>query len=281
MVFLDTGKALRLSRIINPRTGKAALVALDHGLHLGATPGLENAPALMKTLAENGADAFLLSLGLLRDYRPVAEALGRNAPAVIARIDWANMWRGPNELGFPEGRTRLIASVEDALRYGADAVLVYYFMGLDNPDAEADLVMQVAKVARDCERLGMPCFIEPMARGTRVGKDIYSPDYVRIHVRQALELGADAIKTDYTGDSASFKAAIAGVDRPVFIAGGPKAGSTRQALEMVVGAMTAGASGIFFGRNIFQEANPARMMRASALLIHEGISVEEALKILE
>ncbi|NWJ47299.1 MAG: fructose-bisphosphate aldolase [Chloroflexi bacterium] len=276
----ETGKALRYSRIVNPQTGRAVLVALDHGLHLGATPGLENPSALMKTLADNGADAFLLAPGLLRDYRPVAEALGRKAPAVIVRLDWANMWRSPDELGFPEGRTRLIASVEDALRYGADGVLVYYFMGLDNPDAEAELVMNVAQVARDCERLGIPCFIEPMARGTRVGQAIYSPDYVKIHVRQSVEIGADAIKTDYTGDSASFKAAINGVGRPVFIAGGPKTSGVRQALEMVSGALEAGAKGIFFGRNIFQAKDPARMMQASARLIHDNISIDEALSLL-
>ncbi len=277
----ETGKTLRLSRILRPESGHAALVALDHGLHLGAVDGLVRPVELMLQLAENGADGFLLSLGLLREYMHVTQVLGRRAPGVIARLDWSNMWRSPDELGFAEGRTRPIGTVEDALRSGADAVLIYYYMGLNDADVEAEQVMRVAQVARECERLGVPCFIEPMARGERVGAALYRPEYIRLHMRQAMELGADAIKTDYTGESSSFRSALAGITRPVFIAGGPKTPEPYAVLTMVKGAMNAGASGIFFGRNIFQAARPERMMLACARIIHYDVSVEEAVALVE
>jgi class I fructose-bisphosphate aldolase len=49
---------------------------------------------------------------------------------------------------------------------------------------------------------------------------------------------------------------------PVIIAGGPKIDNDQQLLEMVKGSLTAGAKGISIGRNIFQHANPQKIVDA-------------------
>jgi len=67
---------------------------------------------------------------------------------------------------------------------------------------------------------------------------------------------------------------------PVLIAGGPKARNERDVLEMVRGAMDAGASGIAMGRKIWQSPDPAGMVRALAAVIREGASVDDALDVL-
>ncbi|MCU0513663.1 MAG: fructose-bisphosphate aldolase [Anaerolineae bacterium] len=278
ITFSGAGKAIRLGRILHPQTGRAAVVAYDHSLHIGAIPGTEKPGAMLETLTEAGADAFLISPGMVRQYASIFT--GRGAPGLILRLDWSNLWRSPEMLGSPEGRTRLIGTVEDAVRLGADAVLAYMFIGYDSPDTEAQQVQAVALLAQACDSAGIVCMIEPMARGLRTGDHIYDPDYIALGARMACELGADVLKTDYSGSPESFRQVTAVAYRPVLIAGGPRTATVREALEMVDGALTAGASGLFFGRNVFQAASPAQMMRTVRRMIHEHLPVEAALELL-
>lgn len=277
--FPNSGKRIRLGRVLHPDSGRAAVVAFDHGVHIGMIPGLGDPGAMLRTLADAGADAFLVAPGMVRAYPDIFT--GRGAPGLIIRIDWTDRWREPHMLGYEEGRGRLIASVEDAARLGADAVLVYMFIGYEDPDAEASQVESVARVAQDCERLGIGCIIEPMPRGALVGADPYNAEYIALGARIACELGADVLKTDYSGDAASFTQVTAASFRPVLIAGGPKTPTIRAALEMVRGALDAGAGGMFIGRNVFQAPQPGLMMRVLRDMIHDDLSIESALEALE
>jgi class I fructose-bisphosphate aldolase len=274
-VIPNTGKTVRLGRILNPKTQRAAVVAFDHGVHLGVIPGNQKPGHLLEALTEAGADAFLVGPGTARRFASVFA--GRGAPALIARLDWTNRWRDSSMLGSDEGRGRLIGSVEGASRLGADAVLVYMFLGYGDPDAEAEQVAAVTQVAEACETAGMGCIIEPMPRGSKVGEKTYDADYVALGARMACELGADILKTDYTGNSDTFRKVVEASFRPILIAGGPKAATIRESFEMVRGALDAGANGMFIGRNVFQAENPARMMRAYQAMIHKNISTDEAL----
>ena len=276
MNLLHTGKTIRLARILDPQRGRAAVVAFDHGLHLGVIPGVVNPASVLADLAEAGADAFLVGPGIARECCRVFA--GRGAPGLILRLDWTNRWRAPAALGCDEGRGRLIASVEDAARLGADAVLVYMFIGYQDPDAEARQVEDVARVAQACDSTGIGCIIEPMARGARVGEDPYRADYIALGARMACEIGADVLKTDYSGDAESFRQVTQASFRPVLIAGGPRTSTVRQALEMVRGALSAGASGMFIGRNVFQAPDPRRMMRVLRSMIHENLDLDRALE---
>jgi class I fructose-bisphosphate aldolase len=277
--FTNTGKTIRLGRILNPRNHRAAVVAFDHGVHLGVIPGVQHPGERLEELAEAGADAFLVGPGVARRFASVFA--GRGAPGLILRLDWTNLWRGPEMLGSEEGRGNLLASVDDAARLGADAVLVYMFIGYHDPAVEARQIKDVASVAQACEGLGMGCIIEPMARGLRVERDIYRPEYIAAGARMACEIGADILKTDYSGDAESFRRVIDASFRPVLIAGGPKTSTLREALEMVHGALAAGASGMFIGRNVFQAPDPGRMMRVMRRMIHESLDVDGALAEIE
>lgn len=271
----NAGKTIRLGRVLDPRDNRAAVIAFDHGVHVGHIPGNSNPGAMLELLAEAGADAFLVGPGVARTYASVFT--GRGAPGLILRLDWTNRWLEADQLGYKEGRGRLIASVEDAARLGADAVLVYMFLGYQDPDAEAAQVEDVARVAQDCEALGMGCIIEPMPRGLLVGDNPYNADYIALGARMACEFGADVLKTDYSGSADSFRRVIEASFRPVLIAGGPKTSTQREALEMVHGALVAGACGMFIGRNVFQAQDPARMMRVMRSMIHDDLSVDAAL----
>jgi len=277
--LINPGKTIRLGRILNPQDHRAAVIAFDHGVHLGVIPGVANPGQMLETLTVAGADAFLVGPGIARAYASIFT--GRGAPGLILRLDWTNRWRSQEMLGSDEGRGRLIASVEDAVRIGADAVLMYMFIGYDDPEAEACQVEDVTRAAQACEAMGIGCFIEPMARGKRADHDIYRPEFIALGARMACELGADVLKTDYSGSAETFRKVIESSFRPVLIAGGPKTATVREALEMVRGALDAGANGMFIGRNVFQAPDPARMMHVLRRMIHDDLSVDGALAELE
>jgi fructose-bisphosphate aldolase/2-amino-3,7-dideoxy-D-threo-hept-6-ulosonate synthase len=112
------------------------------------------------------------------------------------------------------------------------------------------------------------------ARGP--GVDERDPTALAHAVRLAAELGADVIKTGYSGDPESYTAVTAATRRPVVIAGGAR-GSDRETLEMVAGAMEAGAAGVSMGRSIFQHPDPGAITAAVAAVIHEGADPGAAL----
>src|SRR5690606_16232681 len=190
--FPNTGKTIRLGRILHPHNRRAAVVAFDHGLHIGVIPGVERPGEMLEQLARAGAAAFLVSPGIARRFASVFT--GRGVPGMVLRVDWTNRWREPDLLGSSEGRGRMIATVEDAARLGADAVLTYMFIGYGDPDAEARQVEDVARLAEACEALGIGCIIEPMARGERADHDIYRPEFIALGARIACEIGADVLK---------------------------------------------------------------------------------------
>lgn len=272
----DCGKKIRLGRILDPHTQKSVAVAFDHGFSSGPMPGNVKPRQTMAKLVEGGADAVLVAPGVARlcaDF-----FVGKSAPALILRLDWTNMFRPGERLGYEEGRTRLIATVEDAVRFGADAVLTFMFVGYEDPDVEAREIEKNALVARACEAAGIPFIIEPMARGLLAGPRRYDAELIRMHVRNAAELGADAIKTDYSGAKETFESVVEGCPVPILIAGGPKTETLEAGLKMVEGAMQAGAAGVLFGRNVFQAEDPVNMLRAIRAIVHDGLGAKAAIE---
>ncbi len=272
----DCGKSIRLGRILDPHTQKSVAVAFDHGLSSGPIAGNVKPRQMMAQLVEGGPDAVLVSPGAARlcaDF-----FVGKSAPALILRLDWTNMFRSGDKLGYKEGRTALIGSVEDAVRFGPDAVLTFMFVGYQDPEVEARGIEKNAIVARACEALGIPHIIEPMARGLLASNRRFDATLIRMHVRNAAELGADAIKTDYSGQKETFESVVEGCPVPILIAGGPKTDTVLAGLEMVDGAMQAGAAGVLFGRNIFQAPDPVNMLRAIRAIIHDGQNAQGAMK---
>jgi fructose-bisphosphate aldolase/2-amino-3,7-dideoxy-D-threo-hept-6-ulosonate synthase len=120
----------------------------------------------------------------------------------------------------------------------------------------------------------MPVLAMSYVRGHDV--DATDPELVGHAVRLAEELGADVVKTAYTGDAESFARVVDSTRLPVLIAGGSK-GTDRQTVEMVRGAMDADASGVSMGRSIFQHEDPEAITRAVSAVVHDDAGTEEAL----
>lgn len=237
---------------------RALVVAFDHALVLGPIPGTENPLGQIRRFAEAEVDAVLLNLGLMRRFAD--SSLDGPLPALIARIDWTTVWSTIANNGTGELRSSLLARPEDALRQGADAVLTYMVVGTGDADFESKEIARTAEVARECERIGIPLIVESLARGKNVHNP-GEPRWLNLHTRMAAELGADAVKTDYTGDPISMKSVVEDCPIPILVLGGSRLGSDEGALEVVRNAALAGAAGVFFGRNVFQSADMESFLR--------------------
>jgi class I fructose-bisphosphate aldolase len=275
----DSGRRIRLGRVIDERDGRSVVATVAHGLLRGPLLG-EEPPAAMgphlQALCGAGLDAIVMSPGFLRTNAQYLS--GRRSPGIIVCLDWTNAFRDrETALGFDEGRSAAIGTVEDALRLGADAVMTYLFLGAQDPSVEAEGVRQNALVSRACEQLGVVRIIETMARGARVPDDETTrPEYIALACRIAFELGCDLIKTEWTGSSESFRTVVGTSPLPILVAGGPRTGRPIEALRLAQDATAAGAAGVVFGRNIVQAEDSVGMAAALRRIVHEDASAEEA-----
>jgi class I fructose-bisphosphate aldolase len=261
----ETGKLLRLNRILDPQSHKGVIVAFDHGLMLGSIPGISPPRKQMELLLDAGMDAILVSPGLLVRC---ADVLAGRKVGVMVRLDWTNQWRDNSMLGFPEGRTSPVASVEDAVRWGADAVVTYMFIGLDDAAVEAEEIRRNAEINLACARFGIIHIIESMARGRRVEQP-NRKEWVALHTRMAAELGADMIKTDIPQNEQDISEIVSASPIPILLAGGPKLDESL-ALNSIRRLVRAGASGIIFGRTVFQSTDPGAFLRAARQAVHQS-----------
>ena len=251
-----SGKSIRLSRILKRGRG-SLVVAFDHPLVLGPIPGTVNPDKQIARFIEGKADALLLNLGMMQH---VADAAAReDLPGLIARIDWTTALGTASQIPAGAFRSCLVAHPEDALRLGADAVIVFLVVGSGDVDFDRGEIERVARVSRECEQLGVPLIVESVARGANV-QNPHDPEWLLLHTRIAAELGADVIKTEYTGDPESMQRVVASCPIPILVLGGSRSGSDQDVLNVVGGIMQAGAAGVFFGRNVFQTKNIPEFM---------------------
>jgi len=261
------GKKIRMERIINRRTRRTVIVPMDHGVSMGPIHGLEDLSRATELVAKGGANAVLGHRGLvLYGHRGYGEDIG-----LILHLS------GSSILAPDPNNKVLLMSVKEAIKYGADAVSVHINVGADN---EAEMFTTLGQVSEVCTEWGYPLVAMMYPRGGKV-KNEHDVEAVKLAARVGAELGADIIKTNYTGSPESFREVVEGCPAPVVIAGGPRMDSSRDVLEMLHDAVSVGAIGASIGRNVFQAPDPTAMVRAMCEVVHEEASAEEAMKILK
>lgn len=256
------GKQIRLERIMNRNTKKTVIVPMDHGVSNGPIEGLIDLDRSVDLVAEGGANAVIGHLGLaLYGHRRTGHDIG----LILHLSASTSIGPDPNE-------KVLVNTVTNALKMGADGVSVHINIGAES---EARMLADLGRVAVECMDWGMPLLAMMYPRGKKI-PDEHGVESVKIAARVAAELGADIVKTVYTGDPDSFREVTKGCPVPVVVAGGSKM-DEKSTFELIEGAMAGGAAGISIGRNAFQHHAPNRMVRAAALIVHEGWSAEEAI----
>jgi fructose-bisphosphate aldolase/2-amino-3,7-dideoxy-D-threo-hept-6-ulosonate synthase len=250
---------MRLERISTD--GRYLIVPMDHGTTLGPVTGLKDIETTIDAVTRGGADAVLTQKGIAPRVHP-----NRNGAGYIVHLN------ASTSLGPDSNDKRTTGSVEEAIRVGADAVSFHINVG---SNSEPDQITQLGELTERATRFGIPVLAMAYARGP--GIDGADPEALGHAVRLAEELGANVVKTAYSGDAESFEHVVTSTRLPVVIAGGSR-GTDRETIEMVRGAMDAGAAGVSMGRSIFQHEDPEAITRAVSAVIHDDVGAEEALR---
>ncbi|HZX44323.1 MAG TPA: 2-amino-3,7-dideoxy-D-threo-hept-6-ulosonate synthase [Candidatus Nanoarchaeia archaeon] len=259
------GKSIRMQRIMDRNTGKTVIIPMDHGVTVGPISGLENMKETIDRIADGGANAIVLHKGMVN----VGHRSGGKDVGLMIHLS------ASTSLGPDTNNKVLVCTVEEALKLGADAVSIHVNIGAED---EAEMLKDMGKVASRCHEWGVPLLAMMYPRGKKI-KDEKDVEVVKLAARVGAELGADIVKTNYTGDIASFKQVVEGCPVPVIIAGGSK-GNDADCLKMIEDAMKAGAAGVAMGRNSFQHENPAKFVKAVCEVVHQGKSSKDACKLL-
>lgn len=259
---MEPGKKRRLKRIFRD-DNRTVIVPMDHGVTAGPVKGLVNMQEIINKLLQGGVDAVVV-------HRGIAKHVDIGNAGLIVHLS------GITKLGLDPDNKVQVCSVKEAVRIGADAVSVHVNIGAQQEDK---MLIKLGKVADDCDNYGMPLLAMMYPRGPKIPNQ-HAVDVVAHAARLGAELGADIIKTNYTGDAETFKEVVEGCCVPVIIAGGPKIETVQEVLQMVYDSIQAGGAGLSIGRNVFQHEDPAKMVKALSAIVHKGASVDEALKIL-
>jgi len=263
MAFI--GKHLRSNRIFNQLTGKTMLVAMDHAQSRGPIRGLIKPIEAIRKVVAGDIDGILTTYGMMYAcYKEFSKDV-----ALILRIDGGQTLVA----GTPMIHRVLVRSIKDVVKLGADGVGMMGFIGSDR-DEESH--RQIGEIASQCEEYGVTLMVETIPVAGSKFKDPYSVDAVKQAARMCAELGADIIKTYYTGSPESFREVTDGCYVPIVMLGGVKMENERQVLGVARGGIDGGAAGICFGRNIWQHKNPTALLKALSKIVHKDYSIEKA-----
>jgi class I fructose-bisphosphate aldolase len=265
---LSLGKRTRLHRLLygrGLRNGTLLVLPIDQGLEHGPIDFFPNPPSLdpdyqWRLADEGGYNALACHYGLARKYM---EKYAGRVPLILKINGKTSI---PSDA---DALSTLTGSVEDAVALGADAVGYTLYAGSPRQDEDFS---QFQAIREACDQYGMPVVMWSYPRGAAIedkgGRDsLHAVDYA---ARVALELGADVVKLNLPkhspkdGDQPSAYSDLTwdyaeGARRVfqsagrclVLVSGGSKL-SDDDLLGKARTAMEAGATGLIFGRNMWQ-----------------------------
>lgn len=239
--------------------GRAALIAIDHGLYSWPCRGLEDRAAVLAACASAGIDGVIASYGTIRDLRP---AFGPARP--ILKLDLA-----PAGLGSHYAVAEHVPAwtLDDAQRLGVDTVMTFVQLGA--PFA-LEALRQAARIAAEADRRGLSYLCEILPVASPAFPDPEAGEAIVAAARTGQELGAHAIKTTIPRDPEAMAEAAAACGIPVILAGGNPARDPAAYWANLRHLLAQGAAGLAIGRNAWGAADPRAAIAGVARLVHGG-----------
>lgn len=265
---LSIGKKARLHRLLyqhGPGNGTMVLLPIDQGLEHGPMDFFENPDAAdpdfqCRLALEGGYSGIVFHIGLAEKYM---KRYAGKVPLVLKINGKTNI---PSDA---QAFSSLTGTVEDAVRLGADAIGYTLYVGSPSQDVD---IQQFNDVRREAERYGMPIIMWAYPRGEAVkgkgGQDsLYAIDYA---ARVACELGADVVKINYpkvdkptpdapkpyntleVTEEEAVRRVVQSAGRTLVLFSGGSKVSDEDLINKARLGMEAGATGLIFGRNMWQ-----------------------------
>ncbi len=261
---MNTGKRIRLSRLIHRTSGRSIIVPMDHGASMGPLDGLTNLrnSAVRLQLAPGLVQGVVLQRGAMHHLDTIF--LSSSSPARVLHLS------GGTSLDPNPGTKSLVAQVEDALQTGADAVSVQVNLGAPG---ESTMLRDMGTVASACERWNMPLLAMMYVRRDGIASTQVAD--VMFAARVAAETGADMVKVSCPATGERMREVVDGSFIPVLVAGGEFAHDPSRTAQIVRNAIVGGAAGICVGRNVFQAQHPAETLQMLASIVHGSVDRPE------
>jgi class I fructose-bisphosphate aldolase len=266
---LAPGKRTRLRRLLfefGPGNGTLMLLPIDQGIEHGPrdffpNPASKDPDYQFRLAAEAGYSALACQIGMASKYYP--DYAGQ-VPLILKVNGKTDIPSSAHAISTCN------ASVEDAVRLGADAVGYTLYVG--SPRQDEDL-SQLRRVREDCDRFGMPLMVWSYPRGEAIdakgGRDsFYAIDYA---ARMAMEMGADIVKLNMpkinpekdkdapapynemeVDEAEAIRQCVASAGRSLVVLSGGSRVDDETVLKHCREIMEAGGVGVIFGRNVWQ-----------------------------
>jgi DhnA family fructose-bisphosphate aldolase class Ia len=264
---METGIVLRKNQFFDTRDNRSVIIALDHGGIAGPVEGIEDPAPVIRACVAGGVDGILTTKG----FADASRGEWNRSTGLILRVTGGFTVLGG---GFEE---EMIMEPESVLAYGASCAAITVKFGHER---EGAFIRQASLAIDAFHRLGVPVMIEAMAKGT-INKEKFpanDPEGIRMAARMAAEIGAELVKTYYTGSPESFARVTSACPVPVVILGGAKTDSPEGVFQDIAGSLASGGAGIAMGRNIWGFPNLAAMLEAVKGMVHSSWTVKQALE---
>ncbi len=258
--YLDIGIQSRMNRIINPTDNRVVMLAIDHPYFQGPTTGLRNMSNTIKTLLPY-CDCLMTTRGAVRSNIAVEDV---GSKPIMLRATGGNSVL--NEDISDELRT---VTIKEAVRMDAAGIAISVFIGSAN---QQQTIINLTETINGAEEYGIPV-LAVTAVGKNMARDLR---YLALASRICQDAGARIIKTYYCDE---FSKLVDAVSPAAVVVAGGRHTSPPESLQMVSDSIQAGATGVDFGRNIFQDDNPLGMIKAIRSIVHDNYTVKEALDV--
>jgi class I fructose-bisphosphate aldolase len=248
-------------------TGRGVFVAVDQAIPRGVAPRLASIESTLPAIVAGQPDAMTMHKGLATGlFAPYAGTV----PLILKCSTFSTAYHPSYDA--------VVATVDEALRLGADAIA----MGISTGSArQSDMFESLGALTAAASAAGLPVVCHSYPSGELIAEEErYAVEHVLHAARTAAELGADIIKTWYTGSPESFQEVVEGTPAVVMVAGGAKLPTDVAVLEMAAGAIAAGARGLTFGRNVWAAQDVTGMVAALGAVVRDGASPAEARELL-
>jgi DhnA family fructose-bisphosphate aldolase class Ia len=261
------GRQLRLKKFL-PANDRIIILPLDHGEFQGPRKGLLDFRSTLEKI-DTGYDAVLCSPGMFeKNWDIFAE---RQCVTSIVRINWDSDYCF--QWGYTKGHHGVVLSPGQASALGIDVVLASIAIGTGDALVDSANVDMFSRLAAEARSVGMPIGAEvyPGLAGKISESEFH--DLVYRSCRIAAELGADFIKTFYTGPR--FSEVVESTPIPLIVLGAEKVDEAH-ALLLAEKAVKAGARGVVFGRNVFESERPNDFLKALGEVVRQGVAAADS-----
>ncbi|MCO6452999.1 MAG: hypothetical protein J5I90_19600 [Caldilineales bacterium] len=260
---MNTGKLVRMNRLFSHPSGNLCSIAVDH--FIGYATAL---PEGLRTMSKTINEIVAAQPDAITMHKGIAAATWAKYAGRIPIIIQSSLVR-PDD-----SACEFVATPEDAIRLGADAIaVVAYVYG----DTEAVYLRMVSDCVREAARFDLPVICHIYPRDPHTKNIIFAPEAIAWAVHCACEIGVDIVKTPYCGDVSAHTQIAAECTVPLVAAGGPQAANLEAALAMMGDVMRSGARGATIGRNVWGFGQVTAAVNAFKAVIHDGKSAAEAM----